>query len=65
MSTLTPDETILGLIAIQTCYGYELIETFRSSSELGDIWKMSTSQIYAVLKRLERVGLIDGRVNTT
>lgn len=62
MSTLTPDETILGLIAIQTSHGYELIEAFRDVSALGEIWKMSTSQIYAVLKRLERHGLITGRI---
>jgi DNA-binding PadR family transcriptional regulator len=62
MSVLTPDETILGLIAIQTCHGYELVETFRNSAELGDIWKMSVSQIYAVLKRLERQDLIRGHV---
>ena len=62
MSALTPDETILGLMAVQTCYGYELIESFNSSEELGEIWKMSSSQIYAVLKRLEQQGLITGRV---
>ena len=62
MSTLTPDETLLGLIAIRDCHGYELIEAFRDPSALGDIWKMSTSQIYAVLKRLESQGLIAGRV---
>lgn len=62
MTSLTPDETILGLIAIQACYGYELIETFRRSDELGDVWKMSTSQIYAVLKRLERQNLIMGHM---
>lgn len=62
MTTLTPDETILGLIAIQSCHGYELIETFRNASELGDIWKMSTSQIYSVLKRLEKQQLIHGQM---
>ncbi|MCA9905364.1 MAG: PadR family transcriptional regulator [Anaerolineae bacterium] len=62
MSMLTPDETILGLIAIQACHGYDLIEAFRDPAALGDIWKMSTSQIYAVLKRLEGQGLIAGRV---
>jgi DNA-binding PadR family transcriptional regulator len=62
MATLTPDETILGLIAIQTCHGYELIETFSNTSELGDIWKMSTSQIYSVLKRLEKQQFITGQM---
>jgi DNA-binding PadR family transcriptional regulator len=59
---IAPDETLLGLIAIQTSHGYELIEAFRDASALGEIWKMSTSQIYAVLKRLERQALITGQV---
>lgn len=62
MSALTPDETILGLIAIQHCHGYELVELFRRSEALGDVWKMSTSQIYMVLKRLEQRGFITGCV---
>ena len=62
MTSLSADNTILGLISIQNGYGYELIETFRNPAELGDVWKMSTSQIYAVLKRLERQNLIEGRV---
>lgn len=62
MSALTPDETILGLIAIQHCHGYELVERFRRSEALGDVWKMSTSQIYMVLKRLEQQGFITGRM---
>ncbi|GAB4519373.1 MAG: hypothetical protein OHK0046_28130 [Anaerolineae bacterium] len=62
MTTLSPDETILGLIAIQTCHGYELVESFRNPDILGGVWKMSTSQVYAVLKRLERDALITGRM---
>jgi DNA-binding PadR family transcriptional regulator len=61
MSMLTPDETLLGLISIRPSHGYDLVERFRDPAELGAIWKMSTSQVYAVLKRLERDGLIIGR----
>ncbi len=60
MSSLTPDETILGLLAVQARHGYELLECFRSSHQLGRVWNLSTSQIYAVLKRLEREGWIVG-----
>lgn len=55
-----PDEVILGLLLAQPSHGYELLEFFRSRSHLGRIWTMSTSQIYAVLKRLEREGAIIG-----
>lgn len=61
MSSLTPDETLLGLLAVQARHGYELLECFRSPSQLGRVWHLSTSQLYAVLKRLEREGLIAGR----
>jgi DNA-binding PadR family transcriptional regulator len=60
MSSLTPDETILGLLAIQARHGYELLECFSSTHQLGRVWNLSTSQIYAVLKRLEREGWIVG-----
>ncbi len=61
MSSLTPDETILGLLAAQARHGYELLECFRSTQQLGRVWDLSTSQLYAVLKRLEREGAIVGR----
>ncbi len=62
MKPLTPDEVLLGLLKAQPAHGYELLEWFRSPQHLGRIWKMSTSQLYAVLKRLEESGLITGRV---
>lgn len=62
MKHLTPDEVLLGLLKAQPAHGYELLEWFRSPQHLGRIWKMSTSQLYAVLKRLEESGLIAGRV---
>ena len=61
MSSLTPDETIIGLIAVQARHGYELLSCFRSTHQLGRVWNLSTSQIYAVLRRLEREGWIVGR----
>ena len=56
MSQLTPDETLLGLLAAQTRHGYELQECFRDPAQLGEVWNLSTSQLYAVLKRLEQQG---------
>lgn len=61
MSQPTPDETILGLLAVQPRHGYELLEYFRDSAHLGQVWTLSTSQLYAVLKRLEQQGLTVGR----
>ncbi len=61
MSSITPDETILGLLAVRARHGYELLDCFRDSSQLGEVWHLSTSQLYAVLKRLEGQGLTEGQ----
>jgi DNA-binding PadR family transcriptional regulator len=60
MRDIVPDETILGLLAHRARHGYELVDLFQSPSQLGRVWSMSTSQIYAVLKRLEQQHLIAG-----
>mgnify|MGYP001409834941 FL=1 len=60
MSALTPDETIMGLLAAQSQHGYQLLEVFRDPLRLGNVWNLSTSQLYAVLKRLERQQWISG-----
>jgi DNA-binding PadR family transcriptional regulator len=60
MDALTPDETLLGLLAAEARHGYQLIACFRDPAQLGKVWKLSTSQIYAVLKRLGAQGLISG-----
>jgi len=60
MASLLPDETLLGLLADPPRHGYQLLEIFEDPVQLGAIWKASTSQLYAVLKRLEREGWITG-----
>ena len=60
MSSITPDETILGLLAVRARHGYDLLDCFRDPSQLGEVWRLSTSQLYAVLKRLETQGLTEG-----
>lgn len=61
MNALTPDETILGLLAARAQHGYQLLDCFRDPAQLGSVWDMSTSQLYSVLKRLSQQGLIAGR----
>jgi DNA-binding PadR family transcriptional regulator len=61
MSTLTPDDVLLGLLAERTRHGYELLAAFRDPAQLGRVWTLSTSQLYAVLKRLEAGEYIVGR----
>lgn len=61
MSRLSPDSVILGLLEVKSSHGYHLLEHFRTPARLGNIWKLSTSQLYTILKRLERAEHIDGR----
>jgi DNA-binding PadR family transcriptional regulator len=58
---LSPDEVILGLLAGRTSHGYQLLEYFRQDAPMGQIWSLSTSQLYSTLKRLEHRQEIDGR----
>lgn len=60
MKRPVPDEVILGLLKSSPAHGYDLLETFRSNDHLGHVWTLSTSQLYAVLKRLEMEGAIEG-----
>jgi DNA-binding PadR family transcriptional regulator len=61
MKAPVPDQVVLGLLTARPQHGYDLLDCFRARSGLGRIWTMSTSQLYAVLKRLEREGAIAGR----
>jgi DNA-binding PadR family transcriptional regulator len=61
MRVPVPDDLILGLLAAEPMHGYELLGRFAAPSELGRVWTMGRSQVYAVLKRLEENGLIRGR----
>lgn len=65
MEHLTPDHVLLGLLAARSTHGYQLLDVFRQPHQLGRVWNLSTSQLYAVLKRLEQKGWIIGRAVTT
>lgn len=65
MISLTPDETLLGLLAAEARHGYQLLDCFRDPAQLGNVWSLSTSQLYAVLKRLSAQGLITGEIVTS
>lgn len=61
MSRLSPDDVLLGLLAARPSHGYQLLEHFRIPGQLGLVWHMSTSQLYAILKRLESGDFVTGR----
>ncbi len=52
---LRPEFVALGLLAEGPAHGYELFRRFKAS--LGSLWRISESQFYATLKRIEARGL--------
>ncbi len=58
--TLSPEFALLGFLVSEPRHGYELHQKFLS--ELGNVWHLSQSQAYAILKRLEARGDISGQV---
>ncbi len=52
---------ILGLLAEQPMHGYELFQRFQSET-LGQIVHIEMSQLYAFLKKLERLTLIEAEL---
>jgi len=56
----SPQPVILGLLMIRPQYGYELYQTFQQ--ELGAIWRIGMSQLYAQLRQMESAGWVSVEV---
>lgn len=59
-SKISPEYALLGFLYVQPLHGYELQR--RLQNELHEIWRLSQSQVYSILKRLARQGLIKAKV---
>lgn len=57
---VSPQPALLGLLYSEPKHGYELFQEF--SRELGRVWRVGQSQLYAQLKQLEEAGLVSVRV---
>ena len=57
---VSPQPALLGLLVSEPKHGYELYQEF--SRELGRVWRVGQSQLYAQLKLLEEGGLVSVRV---
>jgi DNA-binding PadR family transcriptional regulator len=55
-SELSPKFAILGFLYIQPMHGYELHKQLEAN--LQELWRISQSQAYSILKHLEKDGLI-------
>lgn len=59
-STLSPEYPLLGLLIQQPAHGYRLHQ--RLTTDLRQIWRISLSQTYNILKRLEAHRFIIGQI---
>jgi PadR family transcriptional regulator, regulatory protein AphA len=57
---LTPENALLGFLALEPAHGYELHR--RLTQELGALWHASLGHVYNVLKRMEAQRLIAGKL---
>ncbi len=56
----SPQPLLLGLLMDRPRHGYELYRHFES--DLGGVWQIGLSQLYAQLKQLEEAGLVTVQV---
>ena len=54
IGTLSPEMALLGLLYAEPSHGYDLHR--KVISDLGQVWHLSQSQAYTILKRLETQG---------
>jgi DNA-binding PadR family transcriptional regulator len=57
---VSPEFALLGFLIAGSSHGYDLHQRF--VAELGQVWHLSQSQAYAILKRLENHGDISTQV---
>jgi DNA-binding PadR family transcriptional regulator len=60
MAVARVDVVVLGLLAEEPLYGYELIERFRARG-MGRWTEVGRASVYQALQRLEGAGLVSGR----
>jgi DNA-binding PadR family transcriptional regulator len=53
---ISPQPALLGFLIAQPQHGYELHQVF--SRDLGQVWRVGLSQLYAQLKQMEEAGLV-------
>jgi PadR family transcriptional regulator, regulatory protein AphA len=58
VSDVRPEFVLLGLLNRRPLHGYDLYQELQAS--LGWVWRMSQSQMYTILRRMETQGLISG-----
>jgi PadR family transcriptional regulator AphA len=56
---LSIEWSLLGFLSEQSMHGYEICQRLSQATELGLVWHLKQSRLYALLTRLEERGYID------
>jgi PadR family transcriptional regulator, regulatory protein AphA len=56
------EQTLLGLLASEPRHGYELTKEFMPETTLGDIVHLESGMLYAHLKKLQKEGWVNSRL---
>ncbi len=56
------EQTLLGLLATEPRHGYELTKEFLPETTLGDIVHLESGMLYAHLKKLQKEGWVESRL---
>ena len=59
---LSLEYILLGLVFERPMYGYEIHQLLSRPAGLGLIWNLKQSQLYALLDKLEKEGLLEARL---
>lgn len=60
VDAVSPQPVLLGLLMSEPRHGYELYQEF--SQDLGRVWDLGLSKLYAQLKQLEEAGLVEAEM---
>jgi DNA-binding PadR family transcriptional regulator len=60
---LSPEYALLGLLTLGPSHGYDLHQ--KLTADLGNVWRVSQSQAYSILRRLEERGDVSSRTERT
>jgi PadR family transcriptional regulator AphA len=58
----TIEHALLGFVRHRPMYGYEIYQRLMAGAELGLVWNIKQSQLYALLAGLEQDGMLSSRV---
>lgn len=60
--TLSIEHALLGFLQEQPLHGYEIYQRLQAAQALGFVWHLKQAHLYALLTKLEAIGLLTAEV---